>query len=54
MGAGTIRRIQTDVGSQGHVLRNCQAWQANKGLSKPDAIRKYVTKANELVEAYRS
>lgn len=42
------------AGSQGHVLRNLQAWQANKGLSKLEAIRKYVTKADQLVEAYKS
>jgi len=41
------------AGSQGHVLRNCQAWQANRGLSKPDAIRKYVTKADQLVAHYK-
>lgn len=41
-----------DADAQGQVLKNCQAWQAQKGLSKPDAIRKYVTKAEQLVAAY--
>lgn len=41
------------AGSQGHVLRNCQSWQAKRGLSKPEAIRKYVTKADQLVAAYK-
>ena len=36
------------------MLRNCEAWQANKGLSKVDAIKKYVSKSRELVSAYSS
>lgn len=40
-------------GSQGHVLRNCQAWQSNRGLSKPEAIRKYVAKSEKLVVAHK-
>jgi len=41
-----------DAGSQGHVLANCQAWQSNKGTSKVEAIKKYVSRAEQLVSAY--
>lgn len=41
-----------DADAEGQVLKNCQAWQAQKGLSKPEAIKKYVAKAEQLVAAY--
>lgn len=45
--------MDADAGAQGSVLRNCQAWQACKGMSKVEAIKRYVTKSNQLVEMYK-
>jgi acyl-CoA-binding protein len=39
-------------GAQGTVLHNMTAWSNCRGMSKVDAIKKYVTKSNQLVEAY--
>lgn len=48
-----IRDANVDSHSEGHVLGNCQAWQSKRGLSKPEAIRQYVTKSEAIVSAFK-